>query len=188
MHIKKYDFNYSRRRFMENVALGAGAGVLAPLWPTIAKSADNISKAYPDELLHIEAYTKGKVKPGDFVSAENVEVVKDLLDPILYKQIKEMGRKIKIKATTTDVTKMFNHTYLDLTIKNAGRAKFDGSGNLWTDGKEGSIWIGGLPFPDQKTAERMQCQHHDELGPPRLLAVCDPHVVAQSSRRCFLQA
>lgn len=152
MRIKKYDFDYSRRRFMENVALGAGAGVLAPLWPTIARSAD-VSKAYPDELLHIEAYTKGKIKPGDMVTSANVDVVKELLDPICYKQIKEMGRKIRIKASTTDVTKMFNHTYLDLTLKNAGRAKFDADGNLWTDGQQGKVWIGGLPFPDQKTAD-----------------------------------
>ncbi|TDU33282.1 secreted protein, partial [Panacagrimonas perspica] len=40
MRIRKYDFNYSRRSFMEKVATGAGAGVLAPLWPTIANSAD----------------------------------------------------------------------------------------------------------------------------------------------------
>lgn len=153
MHIKKYDFNYSRRKFVQNVAIGAGAGVLAPLWPMIARSADNIGKVYPDELLHIEAYTKGKIKPGDLVTADNVDVVKDLLDPICYKQVKEMGRRIAIKESTRDVTTMFNHTYLDLTLKNAGRAKFDAAGNIWTDGQEGNIWLGGLPFPDAKTAE-----------------------------------
>ena len=92
MRIKKYDFNYSRRAFMGKAALGAAAGVLAPLWPTIAKSGD-ITKAYPEELLHIEAYTKGAVKPGDIVTAENVEAVKDLLDPITYNQVKSMGRR-----------------------------------------------------------------------------------------------
>ena len=72
MRIRKYDFDYSRRSFMEKVATGAGAGVLAPLWPTIANSADDISKAYPDELLSIEMYTKGKIKPGDVITKDNV--------------------------------------------------------------------------------------------------------------------
>src|SRR5688500_14135235 len=107
MRIRKYDFDYSRRVFMERVAKGAGGGVLAALAPTIANSADNISKAYPDELLSIEMYNKGKIKPGDIVSAQNVDVVKDLLDPICYKQIKEMGRKIKIREATKDVTTLF---------------------------------------------------------------------------------
>lgn len=151
MRIKKYDYDYSRRVFLDKVAKGAGAGVLAPLWPMIGNTAD-ISKAYPDELLHIEAYTKGKIKPGDQISSNNVDVVKELLDPICYVQIKEMGRKIWIKDSNRDVTKMFNSRYLELTLKNAGRAKFGPDGNLWTDGKEGNIWIGGMPFPDPKTA------------------------------------
>ena len=65
MHIKKYDHNYSRRHFLETVSKGAvGAGVLAPLWPLISNAQD-ITKAYPDELLSIEGYTKGKVSTGD---------------------------------------------------------------------------------------------------------------------------
>ena len=153
MRIRKYDFDYSRRVFMEKVAKGAGGGVLASLAPTIAHSADNISKAYPDELLSIEMYTKGKIKPGDIVSAANVDVVKDLLDPICYKQVKDMGRKIKIRESTKDVTTLFNHRYLELTIKNHGRAKFDADGNLWTDGQSGNTWTGGMPFLDAKTAQ-----------------------------------
>lgn len=60
MRIRKYDFDFGRRELMKKVAVGAGGGVLAPLWPTIANSGD-ISKAYPDELLSIEAQSKGKV-------------------------------------------------------------------------------------------------------------------------------
>ena len=102
MRIRKYDFDYSRRCFMEKVATGAGAGVLAPLWSTIANSADNISKAYPDELLSIEMYTKGKIKPGDVITENNVEAVKDLLDPLCYAQIKNNGRRINIVESTKD--------------------------------------------------------------------------------------
>tara|TARA_R110002094_G_scaffold132536_1_gene125390 strand:- start:154 stop:324 length:171 start_codon:yes stop_codon:yes gene_type:complete len=56
MRIRKYDFDYSRREFAKKVAMGAGGGILAPLWPTIANSGD-VSKAYPDELTSIELQT-----------------------------------------------------------------------------------------------------------------------------------
>ena len=151
MRIRKYDFDYSRRAFMEKVAKGGTAGVLTGLWPLIADSADDISKAYPDELLSIEMYTKGKVKPGHMITANNVDLVKDLVDPMTYKQVKEMGRRIGIVESTKDVTTMFNSTYLQKTLQNRGRGKFGPDGNVWTDGEVGKAWIGGLPFPDAKT-------------------------------------
>jgi hypothetical protein len=152
MYIRKFDFDYSRRTFMNKVAMGAGGGVLASLASTIANSGE-VSKAYPDELLSIEMYTKGKIKPGDKITANNVDVVKDLLDPICYKQVKEMGRRIKIREAPRDVTTMFNHKYLELTLKNNGRAKFDDTGNLWMDGQAGKHWEGGMPFLDAKTGQ-----------------------------------
>ena len=81
MRIRKYDVDYGRRALLQKAAIGAGAGVLAPMWPLLANGGD-VSKAYPDELLSIEMYTKGKIKPGDVITAANVDVVKDLLDPI----------------------------------------------------------------------------------------------------------
>ncbi len=52
-HIRKYDFDYSRRVFMEKTAKGIGtAGVLGALWPIMAESGE-IGRAYPDELLSI---------------------------------------------------------------------------------------------------------------------------------------
>lgn len=80
MHIRKYDFDYSRRKMMQNVALGLGGGVLAPVWPTIAATGE-VTKAYPDELTSIEVNTKGKIKVGDTIDSSNVEHVKHLLDP-----------------------------------------------------------------------------------------------------------
>ncbi|MDB5986235.1 MAG: hypothetical protein JWR16_1288 [Nevskia sp.] len=149
MHIKKYDFNYGRRALLEKTLKGvAGAGVLAPLWPLIANGADT-SKAYPDELTSIEMYTKGKVKVGDLITAANVDAVKDLLDPIAYNQVKTMGRKITIVKPTTDAGKLFQAGYLDATLRNKGKAKFDANGNIIT--AEGKPWIGGNPFPDAKT-------------------------------------
>ena len=149
MHIRKFDHEYSRRMFLEKTAKGIlTAGVLAPMWPQIAKSAD-ISKVYPDELMSLEGYTKGKVKTGDVISAANVDIVKDLLDPITYRQVKEMGRKINTVPTTRDVTKLFPAEHLEATIRNKGKARFDADGNITSD--DGKPWIGGNPFPDPKS-------------------------------------
>lgn len=148
MRIRKYDFNYGRRQLLEKAAKGVGtAGVLGPLWPQIANGND-ITKAYPDELTSIEAFTKGKVKTGDVISSNNVDIVKDLLDPICYEQVKNMGRVFTIVPTTKDPTVLFPHDYLEASIKNKGRARQDDIGNVWTD--DGSNWIGGLPFPEPK--------------------------------------
>ncbi|TJY63255.1 DUF1329 domain-containing protein [Sinimarinibacterium sp. CAU 1509] len=153
MHIRKYDFNYSRRMFMEKTLKGiASAGVLAPMWPLIANGAD-ISKAYPDELLSIEMYTKGKIKPGDFITAANVDVVKDLLDPISYMQVKEMGRRIEIVESVKDASVLFPNAFLEATLKNQGKAEIGADGNIYAPGKK--AWIGGLPFPDPKTGEEV---------------------------------
>ncbi|MDB5971289.1 MAG: hypothetical protein JWQ90_3739 [Hydrocarboniphaga sp.] len=150
MHIRKYDVDYGRRTLMKNAALGVGAGVLAPLWPAIANGAD-LGKVYPDELLSIEVLTKGKIKPGDTLSAANVDVVKDLLDPITYKQVKEMGRKIGIIAAPKDTTVLFPSAFLETSLKNKGKAKFGPDGNIYAP--DGGAWLGGLPFPDAKTGE-----------------------------------
>ena len=149
MRIRRFDFDYGRRAMMEKVAKGAGAaGVLGSVWPMIGNGAD-ITKAYPDEQTSIEGWTKGKIKTGDTISSQNVDVVKDLLDPICYEQVKNMGRTFKIVATPKDPTVLFPHDYLEASLKNNGRAKIDGDGNVKTD--DGSNWIGGLPFPESKT-------------------------------------
>ena len=145
-HIRKYDFDYSRRHFLDKTARGFGsAGVLGALWPLMTQAGD-ISKSYPEELLSIEAYTKGKVKTGDWITKDNIELVQDLVDPALFWEVTQDGRKFQIQATTTDVTKMFPHEFLEASMRNQGRAKLDEAGNVWTD--DGSQWIGGLPFPD----------------------------------------
>jgi len=151
MHIRKYDFNYGRRMLMEKVAKGVTtAGVLAPLWPLIGNTGD-ITKAYPDELLSIEAYTKGKIKPGDTVTSANVDIIKDLFDPITYQEVKSQGRRIGVVESTRDATKLFNNSYLEATLRNNGKAKFDATGNIVAP--DGGPWIGGNPFPEPKTGQ-----------------------------------
>ncbi|MES1945538.1 hypothetical protein PC39_15524 [Salinisphaera sp. PC39] len=146
MHVIRYDRGYSRRHFLNQLARGVLAtGVLAPLWPTIAKEGD-VSRSYPDELLSIEEYTKGKLSPGDTITADNVDLVKDLLDDIKYQQIRDMGRQLKLAPTTTDIMKLSPRDYLEATLSNQGKARFDDRGNVVAP--DGEPWIGGNPFPD----------------------------------------
>jgi len=145
----KFDRGYSRRKFLADAGRGILAtGVLMPLWEAVAATGD-IAKAYPDELLSIEAYTKGKIKTGDYITDKNVEYVKDLLEPIRYEQILKHGRRLKVAKTTTDVMKTSPWEYIEATLRNAGKARFDVKGNVVAP--DGRPWIGGNPFPDPKT-------------------------------------
>ncbi len=154
MHIRKYDFDYSRRFFMEKVAKGAGsAGILGALFPIMAETG-NTYRAYPEELTDIEAYTKGRVKVGDVIDKDNVELVQDLLDPMVYQEVAQDGRKFYILPTQTNIEEQFPPFFLDATLRNWGKARFGEDGNVWTE--DGKPWIGGHPFPDPQTPEEVQ--------------------------------
>ncbi|MGE0484513.1 MAG: DUF1329 domain-containing protein [Gammaproteobacteria bacterium] len=145
MHIRKYDFDYSRRFFLDRTARGVGgAGVLGALWPALC-NAGEATPAYPEELLSIESYTRGQVKVGDVIDKDNVELVQDLLDPIVYQEVIQDGRTFEIVAEEQAVETMYPPYFLDATIRNQGQAVFDDVGNVRT--KDGQPWIGGLPFP-----------------------------------------
>lgn len=149
MLIRRYPHDFSRRKFLGDAAKGMLAtGVLMPLAKAIAATGD-IAKAYPDELLSIESYTRGKIKTGDFIDDKNVEHVKDLLEPIRYEQILKQGRRLKVVPTTTDVMRTSPWEYIEATLANAGKAKFDDRGNV-VHAADGRPWIGGNPFPDPK--------------------------------------
>ena len=151
MNIRRFDRGYSRRKFLADASRGLLAtGVLAPLSKVIAATG-SIAKAYPDELLSIEEYSRGRLKAGDEITANNVELVKSLLDPVRYKQILTEGRKLKIAATTTDVMRLSPWEYIEATLRNAGKAGFDAKGNV-VNAADGEPWIGGNPFPNPKTA------------------------------------
>lgn len=149
MRLIRYDRHYSRRHFLQSVARGVvGGGVLMPLWDAIAANGE-AAKAYPEELQSLEAYTRGRLKAGDEINAGNVELVKDLLEPIKYLQIATLGRKLKVAPTTTDIMRLSPWDYLEATVKNRGLAHFDAKGNVVVEG--GKPWIGGNPFPSPQT-------------------------------------
>ncbi len=140
----------NRRDFLKRSGQAfAGAGLLSPLWKAIADTGD-ITAAYPDEFLSIEVYTKGKISPGDYLTADNVDLVKDLMEPAKYKHVKEMGRRLKVVETTTDYMRLGPWEYMQATLSNRGKARFDGKSNVVT--RDGDPWIGGNPFPDAQSA------------------------------------
>lgn len=150
MHPRRFDHDYSRRVFLDRLGRGVLAcGVIAPLWPTIARDGD-VTRAYPEELLSIEAYTKGRIKTGEQITADNVEAVKDLLEPIKYHQVSRLGRRLTVAASTTDVLRLSPWEYVEATLRNRGLARFNDKGNVVTS--DGKPWIGGNPFPDSPGA------------------------------------
>ena len=161
MHIKKYTRDYTRRHFLQTMGAGFTAGVLAPLFDVIAADGD-ITKAYPEELLSLDLYTKGKVKAGDKLTADNIDYVKDLVDDCTYIQVKQQGRIIDIAPTTTNAMVMNPLDYIKATMSNQGQAKFDEKGNVVT--QDGKPWIGGNPFPKPKDAGEVIAGHNLSWG------------------------
>jgi hypothetical protein len=150
IRIQKYDRGFSRRHFLDQLTNGIlVGGVLSPLWNAMANSGD-ISAAYPEELLSIESYTRGALGAGDIINSGNVGGVRELLDPIQFTQIAEMGRQLKVLDTTTDIMQLSPWEYQEATIRNKGRARFADDGNVVT--ADGRPWIGGNPFPDPRSA------------------------------------
>ena len=84
------------------------------------------------------------------IGADNVEHVRDLLDPIQYLQVAQMGRRLDVLDTTTDIMQLSPWEYVEATLRNRGRARFAPDGNVVTD--EGRPWIGGNPFPQPGSA------------------------------------
>ncbi len=155
MRILKYTDGWTRRHFLEQTAKGiAAAGVLAPLWDVI-DSTGSCEAAYPPELLSIEAYTKGKLKAGQELNADNVDIVKDILTPGVYHAIKYDRRVADLVPTDNDIYHLNPKPFIDATARNRGKYKFGPKGNIWTKG--GKPWEGGNPFPEPKTAREAFC-------------------------------
>jgi len=155
--IRRFGREYTRRTFLANTAKGLlRAGVFGSAWSTFLRTG-SVAAAYPDELNSIEDYSRGRLKAGDTLTRDNVEAVKDLLDPVRYKQITEMGRRLTLATTTGDLLKLNPPEYIEATLRNRGKAMFDAKGNVVT--RDGKPWIGGNPFPEPKSAIEVFAAH-----------------------------
>jgi len=149
VHIQRFDRDYSRRHFLAQTARGAGrAGVLAALWPTLADGAA-IGRAYPEELTDIAVFTRGRIVVGDVINQDNIDLVQDLVDPIVYQEVKQDRRRFFIQAADSAIDALFPPYFLDATLRHQGQAVFDAVGNVYAP--DGQRWIGGLPFPDAQS-------------------------------------
>lgn len=157
MHILKHGKHFTRRHFLEAAGKAvATTGMLAPLWDVIARDGD-IGKAYPDEALSIEHYSKGAVKTGGVIDASNVESVKDMLDPVFYFEIAQQGRVVHVKQPETDIMRLGPPPYIEATLRNKGNARLDKKSNVVT--QDGKPWIGGHPFPGGESALKIVIGH-----------------------------
>jgi len=157
MHFIKFDPQFTRRHFLASAGKAAvSAGMLAPLWDTISRDGD-IGRAYPEEALSIEHFSKGAVKPGGVIDASNVHSVSDLIDPVLRMEIEQQGRVLDVKAPETDIMRLAPRKYVEATLSNRGKATLDATQNVVTH--EGKPWIGGHPFPDGESALKVVLGH-----------------------------
>lgn len=156
-HLRRFDADFSRRVFLESTAKGLlRGGVLCSAWAAFMRTG-SVEAAYPDELLSIEVYTKGRLKSGDVIHSGNVEWVKDLLDPVRYSQVATMGRRLVLASTTKDLTQLNPSSYIEATLRNWGKARFDAKGNIVTN--DGKPWVGGNPFPEPTTPLEVFAAH-----------------------------
>ena len=92
----------------------------------------------------IESLTGGKVKVGDLIDKNNVDLVKDLLPASVYECVK--WGMVLIIGEHYKPEEMVGKYFWDLTEKYSGQAKIvDDYGTTYL--KDGSLWPGGLPFP-----------------------------------------
>jgi hypothetical protein len=142
-------FNYwTRRGFLKRAGAFLGAGLLQPVISLIG-SGKSIAAAYPDEVLSIEKYTKGKIKPGMVISKDNYQLVKDIAPEGLLVELLR-GAEIKIGETTMKAEATQPKFWIEATLRNKGQAILDKNGQLWHKG--GGPWIGGCPFAEPSTA------------------------------------
>src|ERR1044071_4339534 len=145
----------TRREFLKKTGAWAGAGLLQPVL-SLVDAGKSIAAAYPDEVLSIERFTKGRVKPGMIISKDNAELVKDISPEGLYLEL-QRGAQIKIAETTTAPDGIIAPYWVQATLRNKGKAMLDQKGQLWTN--DGQPWIGGDPFPEPKSGIEAMWDH-----------------------------
>ena len=122
MHIRRFDRLSLDGTFERAVERVLRTGVLLPLWPTLAAKGST-EGVYPEELLSLTSYTQGAIQEGDTINADNVEKVCDLLDPIQYLQVSEMGRELRVAPPTQDIYRLSPWEYIEATLRHqVGRA------------------------------------------------------------------
>jgi len=101
-----------------------------------------------DTVPTVEQLTGGKVKLGDVIDKTNVDLVKEHLSVGTYECV-QRGMKL-IMGEHLPLDKLIPAYFREATEKNKGKATIDENGTVYL--ADGSIWPGGLPFSEPKTA------------------------------------
>jgi hypothetical protein len=100
-----------------------------------------------DKLPTIEDLTNGKVKIGDFIDKNNVDLVKEYLSLGVYESVK---RGMVLRMGNQLPSEQFHpKIFQEATERHKGKAVIDENGTVYL--KDGSIWPGGLPLLGAKT-------------------------------------
>jgi len=96
----------------------------------------------------IEELTNGKVKTGDLIDKNNVDLVKNYLST---GTIAAVNRGMVLRMGTQLPPEQIAPKYFrEATERNRGKAIMDENGTVYYE-KMGTLWPGGLPFPIPKT-------------------------------------
>lgn len=123
-----------------------------------------ITKGISEELQYapaqpaIEELTGGKVKVGDVITKDNVDLVKDYLSLGLYQNVKN-GMVLRISKSVPP-EKLLPKYYLEATERNKGKAIVNDHGVVTL--QDGSPWPGGIPFTEPKTG--MEAMSYTRFG------------------------
>ncbi len=137
--------------------------ILVPLlfilpYPGVIKGADLPSaedvafgKA---ELPTVEQLTNGKVKAGDLIDKDNMDLVKEFMT-VAQMELLNQGMKMIMANHHMKPFEGVFPAFVELTEKNRGKAVLDEETiTVWYE-KEGQLWPGGDPYPEPETAKQI---------------------------------
>ena len=96
----------------------------------------------------IEALTGGKVKKGDLIDKNNMDLVKEWLTPGTIEAINQGF--VLVMGSNSGHDEAVPKEFVELTRKNKGKAVMDTTGAVYYE-QIGTPWPGGRPFPEPKT-------------------------------------
>ena len=126
--------------------------------PTIEQLAAGEGKGWLPP--SIEDLTQGKVKIGDLINKDNVDLVKDYLPLSIYECVKK-GMVMRM-GENLPPEKMVPRYFWEASVKNKGKAVMDKEGTVLMP--DGSPWAGGIPFPEPKTGLEIMANVKFGLG------------------------
>ncbi|MCP4683449.1 MAG: DUF1329 domain-containing protein [Desulfobacterales bacterium] len=95
----------------------------------------------------IEELTNGKVKQGDTIDKNNVDLIKDWLTPGTIESINQ--GLVLVMGVNSGADEAVPAEFVALTNKNKGKAVMDTTGAVYYE-QIGTPWPGGRPYPEPK--------------------------------------